>query len=312
MSTTMERLEANPEIKPQYRNIYILGAIAGVLAIILYSPAYKWWIIEWTTPGSYYAHGVFVPFFIAAMIYKKRDAIRKTPVETSWWGLTLIIPAMLMVLFSARVHVVTTLSLSLILFVYGTTWLVAGKRMTRILFVPLLFLFTMIPLLPEPILNPMAFPIQFESTKLATSFLNLLALHAVRSGTSIQMPDYRLAVELPCSGFKLLIAFFTIAGAFGYLLEAANWKRWVIFLVGVPLSLLTNSIRIALIGIVGETISAPAASTFHDYSGVIVLVLAFSFLLGLSRLLKCEKLLGIPLMDEPAPAGGTGSKRNGA
>ena len=37
---------------------------------------------------------------------------------------------------------------------------------------------------------------------------------------------------------------------------------------------------------------------FHDYSGFIVLILAFTFLFNFARILKCERFLGIPLNDE--------------
>ena len=104
-----------------------------------------------------------------------------------------------------------------------------------------------------------------------------------------------MAVELPCSGFKTLLSLLTFSAAFAYLVEAPAWKRWTLFLTTAPLSLFINGLRIALIGVVGELVSTRAAQIFHDYSGFIVLILAFTFLFNFARILKCERFLGVPL-----------------
>src|SRR5262249_33822933 len=135
-------------------------------------------------------------------------------------------------------------------------------------------------------------------TQIATLLLNLLTLHAAREGTMIQMDSYKMAVEGACSGFKTLISLLTFSAAFAYLVEGAVWKRWALFLLTAPLRLLINALRITFIGIVGELISTKAAQTFHDWSGFIVLILAFTILFNLARLLNCESFLGIPLEDE--------------
>ena len=48
----------------------------------------------------------------------------------------------------------------------------------------------------------------------------------------------------------------------------------------------------------GELVSKQAAAIFHDYSGFIVLILAFTFLFNFARILKCDRFLGLPLNEE--------------
>ena len=43
------------------------------LAAFLYSRALAWWYYEWTANGSFYAHGVFIPFFVGAMVWRDRE-----------------------------------------------------------------------------------------------------------------------------------------------------------------------------------------------------------------------------------------------
>jgi len=197
------------------------------------------------------------------------------------------------------------MSISFIIFLVGCSLVLAGKQMTRALLFPMLFLFTMIPVVPNSIINTVAFPIQLNSAKLATVMLNVLGLDAVRNGVTIRLPDYTLAVELPCSGFKTLIGLLSFAGAFAYLVQAPRPKQWAIFLFSAPLAVVVNALRIALIGIVGQAFSARAAQAFHDYSGFIVLILGFMALFSFARLLRCESFLGIPLADPPPGSGET-------
>lgn len=273
-----------------------------ILTAVLYINALWWWYDEWTTEHSFYAHGIFIPFFVALMVWRDRERLRRLPIERAWWGLALVLLAIALVMFALRAEVSVTLSISFILFLIGATLVLAGKAITRALLFPMLFLFTMIPLVPDQLINPVAFPIQVTSAQMATGLFNLMGIHSVRTGTQIKMENYPLNVELPCSGFKTLIGLMAFAAAFAYLVQAAAWKRWLLFLVAAPLAIIINGIRITLIGLVGELFSANAAHTFHDYSGYIVLILGFMALFSLAKALKCEKFLNIPLLDEPEGA----------
>ena len=111
-------------------------------------------------------------------------------------------------------------------------------------------------------------------------------------GNVIHMEDYSLFVDVPCSGFKLLLALLTFSAAFAYLVDGAPVRRLGLFLFSLPLSLLVNSVRIALIGVVGECIGPDAAHVFHDWSGMITLTLGFIALFGLAKGLGCRTFAG--------------------
>src|SRR5207244_8408033 len=127
-------------------------------------------------------------------------------------------------------------------------------------------------------INTVAFPVQLTSAKLASTLLNLIGFANFRNGTQIKLDGYSLNVELPCSGFKTLIGLVSFAAAFAYLVDGPTRKRWLLFLCSAPLAILVNGVRIAMIGMVGEVFSASAAAAFHDWSGLIVLILGFMFL----------------------------------
>jgi exosortase len=288
---------------------FLLPAMVAVgLIFALYWGTFLWWWSEWTAAGSFYAHAMFVPFFVAVMIWRNRERLAQTEWRPSWLGLPLICMAMALLLLAQRSDVTTVKSLSFIFLLLGATLLLAGVQRTRVLLFPLLFVIMMMPLIPDQLINGIAFPIQMMSATIATKMLNLMTLNSVQQGVMIQMDSYRMAVELPCSGFKTLISLMTFSAAFAYLVQAALWKRWFLFLMTIPLSLIINSLRITFIGIAGELISAKAATTFHDWSGFIVLILAFMILFNVARLIRCEHFLGIPL-DDDAPAAKSEEKK---
>lgn len=272
-------------------------AIGLLLVAKLYLPTFHYWWDEWTAPGSFYAHAMFVPFFIAVMVYRNRRSIDDCTWKPTWLGVGWLASGILIFLAGQRLDVVAVKSFSFLFILLGACVMIMGKGRTKIIMFPLVFVLMMMPLIPDQIINGIAFPIQLKSAQLATSLLNLIQLHSVCEGTMIRMDSYSMAVELPCSGFKTLVSLMTFTAAFSYLVDGETWKRWALFLCTIPLSLFINSLRIAFIGIVGELISKEAASWFHDYSGFIVLTLAFLFLFNFARVLNCKSFLGIPLSE---------------
>lgn len=274
-------------------------ALAFGLTVAAYWGAITWWVYEWTREGSFYAHGIFIPFFVALMVWRDRERLRRLPVERCWWGLGLVLFALTLVLLSHRAQVTVPFSVSFIVFLIGSALVVAGKRITRALLFPMLFLFTMIPIVPDQLINPIAFPIQLVSAKMAAGICSLIGFPASVNGTQVILQSYRMNVELPCSGFKTLLGLLSFSAAFAYVVEGATWKRWLLVAISGPLAILINGLRITLIGLVGETFGEPTAHMFHDYSGFIVLILGFTFLFNLARILKCDNFLGVPLTDPP-------------
>jgi exosortase len=238
------------------------------------------------------------------MIWRNRERLAAATWKPSWVGGLLILPTMALLLLGKQANVTVIQSLSFIGLVIGCVLLLAGTAKTRVLLFPLLFLVTMVPLFPDQLINVVAFPIQMKSTQIAAALLNFISLHAVREGTMIQLDNYKMAVEGACSGFKTLVSLLTFSAAFAYLVEGATWKRWTVFLITAPLSLLLNGLRITFIGIVGELFGNKAAATFHDYSGFIVLIMAFFILYNLAALMKCDNFLGIPFNEEETKPGG--------
>lgn len=293
MDNMISSFRAARTTSPLLYSLPFLLALGLVYA--LYHLSFVWWWHEWMAPGSFYAHAIFVPVFVVVMLWRNRDRFAEAVWKPAWGGLAILIPTLILSLLAQRGEIAAVQSLTFIGILFGFTLLLLGTAKTKVLLFPLLFIVMMMPLVPDQLINGIAFPIQLASAKMATAMLNILQLPSSQEGTRIQMEHYRMAVELPCSGFKTLLSLLTFSAAFAYLVEAPNWKRWTLFLTTAPLSLVINALRIAFIGIVGELVGRDTAAIFHDYSGFIVLIMAFTFLFNFARILRCRRFLGLPL-----------------
>jgi exosortase/archaeosortase family protein len=99
------------------------------------------------------------------------------------------------------------------------------------------------------------------------------------------MNSFILNVEVACSGLKLLLALTAFTVFFVLIARLKMWAN-VIAIALIPVfALLVNGLRIALIGVVGETWGSDAGMKFHDYSGYITLIVCFVVLFKIFRLM---------------------------
>ena len=125
--------------------------------------------------------------------------------------------------------------------------------------------------------------------------LRLCGFANSQQGNFLHMENFSLEVGVPCSGFKLLLCLLTFSAALAYLSDMKRVRQIALFAFSLPLSLVLNTIRIALIGIVGECMGASVAHAFHDWSGMIMLGLCMVALFGFAKGLGCRKFAGLQL-----------------
>jgi exosortase/archaeosortase family protein len=73
---------------------------------------------------------------------------------------------------------------------------------------------------------------------------------------------------------------------FGYFTDERAWVRVVIALSTVPIAILANGARVAGTGIAAARFGPEAAEGFlHEFSGLVVFVVAFAIMMALQRIL---------------------------
>lgn len=279
----------------------------GILFLVIQWPLIKSWWKIWNAPYSYFSHGPLVPFIASYMVWANRKRLKLHDIKSWPWGYVLLVISGILFVMGNWTLAATLRSLVFIMMIFAAMLVLLGTRVTRILVPPICFLLTMIPIAPT-LLDSATGKLQILSANVASHFLNLSGYSATLQGATIYadgLPE-PLIVGIPCSGLRTLISLITFTVFFVYLLRAPKWKKAVLLVTSFPLSVFINSLRIAMIGYVGIfTDSATAMHKFHDYSGYIGLLICFTMLFGLAKLLKTASFGVLEAEDNstlPAPS----------
>ncbi|MHB0912197.1 MAG: exosortase/archaeosortase family protein [Armatimonadota bacterium] len=299
MSTTKTREAASPCTGCGQKTVadlrwpsYALFGICAVLFAWFYAPTFKVWYWEWMKKDSYYSHGILVPFISLFLIWLDRKRLSGMHIRQDIMGYPLVILALLVALAFSLAGGTIIQGLMVPILVAGMITVLLGRAMMKALLFPVFYMYFMTPL-PGDILTRLSFRIQVLSTIGATGILKMFGLDAWREGVKIILPNIDVLVGAPCSGFRLMISLFAFAVLFVYLKTGPKWGKALLIALTLPLSVVLNAVRIMMIAVVGEFMGADAMHTFHDWSGYIMLVLAFVALSLLARLVKCQKFNSI-------------------
>ena len=271
----------------------LLAAALGLMASVCWGTVLHW-ISEYTAPESYYAHAPAIPFLVGLMLWYRRTALAEVRKQPCYGALALLGPALGLQILATKLEMPAVMSLGFLLTLWSSVWLVLGTAFVRAAAFPLGFLVLMAPL-PGPLLSEGTFAIQQASTQLADRLLHLLMFPTTLVGNVITLDNYQVFVDVPCSGFKLLLALVTCNAALAYLLDGPGSRRLALFLFSLPLSLAINAVRLTLLCIVGECFGTRAGALFHDWDGLLTVGGGVVVLLFVARRMGCRTFAGWPL-----------------
>jgi exosortase D (VPLPA-CTERM-specific) len=96
----------------------------------------------------------------------------------------------------------------------------------------------------------------------------------------IDLGDYKLQVVEACNGLRYLFPLVSLAFLAAYLYRVEFWKRAAVFLSSIPITVLMNSFRIGVIGVLVDKWGQEQADGFlHYFEGWIVFMVCLFILL---------------------------------
>lgn len=240
--------------------------ILGVLTAFLYRHIAVKLVTDWRDLPDF-SHGFLIPFFAAFLLWDKREKLRSLPIQPSWIGLVLVVPALFELLLGVLGADLFLQRTSFVVLVAGVVWTLLGSAFLRELKFVLFILLLAIPL-PTILYNRITFPLQLRASELASGLLQVVGVPVLRDGNVIQLPAMPLEVAEACSGIRSLMSLFTVAVIYGYFLERKNWRRTVLALSAIPIAVAANVARIFGTGLcVQYWDPAKALGFFHEFQG---------------------------------------------
>ncbi len=265
---------------------YALFALALVAAALLFAQAIGQLYAIWNDQPEY-SYGILIPVLTLFLIWRERHELRGLPFTGSWYGLLLIVAGLLFRLIGqlGTLHVVVHYALLMVL--YGLVLALTGPVLFRRLLMPLLILIFMVPL-PPYFSDQLSLQLQLVSSQIGVWVIRAAGISVFLEGNVIDLGSYQLEVAEACSGLRYLFPLMTLAFLITYLFRGPLWKRAIVFLSSVPITVLMNSLRIGIIGITVEYWGkGMAEGLLHEFEGwavfmvssVVVLLIA----VGLSK-----------------------------
>lgn len=262
--------------------------LALLILAAVYSSVVPEMVQQWYEDENY-SHGFVVPLIAGYFAYERRKDLAAVLAEPWWPGLLLVAAGLLQLVVGWLGTEFFTMRSSLVVTLCGMTLFLLGKRLFRLMLLPLAYLLFMVPL-PYIIYDMVAFPLKLFVTRISIASLKLMGVVVMREGNIIMLPFTTLEVADACSGIRSLISLLAIAVAYAFFLEMGQLRRGVLILAAIPIAISANALRVIGTGMLAQYWGAKAAEGFfHEFAGLAVFVVAIALMIGLGSLLSRGK-----------------------
>jgi len=226
-----------------------------------------------------FTYGYIIPPIVLYLLWDKRDELKRIPPEPSWGGFFPLGAGIGLYVLGELGGEYTALFLSLWLVVVGLCWLHLGWRKLKVIAFPLAFLLVMFPP-PNLIYSNVSLKLKLLSSRIGVHMLQFLGMSAYREGNIIDLGFSKLQVVDACSGLRYLIPLVALGFLLAYHYRLSFRKGAILVLSAIPVTIVTNSLRLASVGIL-YPIWGPrvAEGIFHDFSGWLIFMVSLAILL---------------------------------
>ena len=249
----------------------------------------------WITPE--YSHGPLIPLISLYLFLRE---LRNGPplaatVNDRWPGILVIAGALVLAVLGNAVLIPDIVAYSSIIWVMGLVLVTFGWTRGKTHWAPVLHLIFMLPL-PQFLYWQLTIFLQGMSSELGVWFVKLAGVPVFLEGNIIDLGVYKLQVAEACSGLRYLFPILSFSYLFSILYRGPMWHKAVLLLSAAPITVLMNSFRIGVIGILVNSYGIEQAEGFlHFFEGWVIFLscvgILFTMALALQRLTPNPKPL---------------------
>jgi len=255
-----------------------------------------------------YDYGFLVAALVPIFLWGRRWQILELSSRTVWPGFLIVFLAQVCAIIGNLGEsffiqqfsfVLTLLGLLVVIFGTGPFWI----------FVPLITLLLLTLPLPYTLQAMLTIKLQLISTWIGSAVISLLGIPVFVEGNIVDLGQYKLQVAEACSGLRYLLPLTCIAFILAYLYKASLWKKALLVVSAIPLTIFVNSLRIAVTAVLVNNFGiAMAEGFFHWFEGWVIFCLA-AFLLAIEVLIL-EKFQVARITIEPVFLGRSAASTN--
>lgn len=249
---------------------FTIGAALALAGVALaFSGTLASLVNVWETQEEY-SYGYIVPFVFAFLIYQRLHLLRERSTQGRWWALPVCALGMAMIALGRLSTLDTIAQYGLLAVVWSAFLAYLGWPAFRKLLVPMAVLAFMVPI-PNYLLRELSASLQLISSALGVQLIRWCGISVYLEGNVIDLGSMKLQVVEACSGLRYLFSLLVLSFLVAYFYRGRLWRRVLVFVSAVPVTVLMNSVRIALVGVTVDHFGRKAAEgLLHDFEGVTI------------------------------------------
>jgi len=226
----------------------ILFLFTLVAIVMAYGPLKD--LLSHPVSSEYYSHILLIPLVSGFLVYQKRSKIFAAAEYSLGKGFIILLSGVILYYMGSMLHnrlnvndYASVITLSAIVFWIGGFFATYGGFALRLAGFPLLFLVFMIPI-PIFLMDRIIHVLQAGSAEVVEFLFTLVGIPAFRSGFYFTVPGVTIEGAIECSGIRSSLGLFITVVLAAHFFLRTNWKRGVLILAVLPITILKNAIRI--------------------------------------------------------------------
>lgn len=274
--------------------------IATVAAGVFFIDGLDALLSAWSRPE--YSHGPLIPILSGLLFLRqlKSVPVDPGPKRNRWVGVTLLVFAIFCGALGKLSNISDVVAYATILWVGAILLISFGWKTGKHFWPPVLHLVYMLPL-PGVIYFKVSTSLQYVSSELGVFFLQMLGVPVFLEGNIIDLGVLKLHVAEACSGLRYLFPILSFSYIFAVLYRGPIWHKAVLLISAAPITVLMNSVRIAVAGVLVQDFGVEWLEGFsHFFEGWIIFLICILLLFLLARIMlffHSEKMTLVEALD---------------
>lgn len=233
-----------------------------------------------------YSHGQLIPVISLFLVFQLRGQLQRLEFNGAWIGAAIVAFGCLLLVLGQLSTITALVYYGLWFTLIGLTVSWVGLTPMKLLWVPLAYLFFMIPL-PGFFYNTLSAKLQLLSSEIGVAVIRWFGVSVFLEGNVIDLGSYKLQVVEACNGLRYLFPLMSFGFLCAYLFKAPVWQKAIVFFATIPITVLMNSFRIGVIGVTVDRWGQEMAEGFlHDFEGWVIFMACLAVLFALMYGLK--------------------------
>ncbi|TAN41251.1 MAG: exosortase/archaeosortase family protein [Nitrospirae bacterium] len=255
----------------------------------LFAPTfYKLYSYGWNNAD--YSHGPLILIAFFWLLWRDREKFTLScEADINVLSLSFLLFGLFCYMVGSILSSMVLESFAMVPVLIGATGFLYGRQAVSSILFPALFLIFLVPP-PGFFIDMVTFPLKLGVAVVSAYVLKAAGYLISRDGAIMYIGDYTIIVGDACSGMRSLVSLMAVGAVYAYLQTISNFKKVVLFLSVIPISIAANTIRLIVLALItyhyGE---AAGQGFFHNFSGILLFLIAMGGLVCIDIFLNGKR-----------------------